>query len=140
MTAPVEPISDAELANLTSDVEELARGYGSDSYYPTSVSTMHRLVVHIAALTAALAAAEARAMPTPRRHETVEEIEALPTGNYIVQFTMFDHLPDVTRVFVKSDGLWWEAASSSEIENEAMVGDLICGPLHLPTLSQAEGR
>lgn len=130
-----EPMTDAELA----EVREQHAKWGLSTNQASNV-VFDRLFARLEAERTRADAAEAerdaalaRAMPEPRFMATVEEVEALPAGDYRVVFAA---MPGTNHVVERDPWerddrtlLWMVAGDPAPWPDAAFVGAWISGPL-----------
>lgn len=118
------PISDADLAAICAALDGLPE---------TSERPYRGMIARIRHLEAQLAALQARALPEPRRVETIEEIDDLPDGAYWVAL---DRMRDTSLpwcLLLRIYGAWvWHGDDIHEADSD-LIGAWIVGPLPLPT-------
>jgi hypothetical protein len=142
LIAAAVPMSDAGVDRVRAEINlEQHESYESSCYLPKTdwYSLMARLdqdAERIAALTAERDAAVARAMPEPRFMATVEEVEALPAGAYLICSRL-----NRTRAFCAALAPCaerWEVGGRLW-PDRTMVGCILSGPLpDLPTPTAAQ--
>lgn len=120
----IEPINDAYF-----DRHGAIDAHGNDVLtrreYQGMRATLRRLEAQLAAL-------QARAIPEPRRIETIEEINDLPDGAYWVAL---DRMRDTSLpwcLLLRIYGAWvWHGDDIHEADSD-LIGAWIVGPLPLP--------
>lgn len=123
-----EPISDADLGH----VEEVTPFDGA-AIVPIRAHYLCGMIARIRHLEAQLAALQARALPEPRRIETIEEIDDLPDGAYWVALDRMRDTDYPWSMFLRCGGSWiWHGDEIHE-EDSYLAGAWIVGPLPLPT-------
>jgi len=138
----VEPMTDAELDPPMTDGEldaierHMTRMAGAGHVAMITAGDLDRIRVRIRAAEAERDAALARAMPEPRLLRTVEEVEALPAGAYLICSRL-----NRTRAFCAALAPCaerWEVGGRLW-PDRTMVGCILSGPLpDLPTPTAGE--
>lgn len=143
MAAVIVPIDDAGVDETEAVMRNDRSQRPDGSFVITTVGEMLSWIERIradraiiAALTAARDAALARAMPEPRLMRTVEEVEALPAGAYLICSRL-----NRTRAFCAALAPCaerWEVGGRLW-PDRTMVGCILSGPLpDLPTPTAGE--
>lgn len=143
MAAVIVPIDDAGVDETEAVMRNDRSQRPDGSFVITTVGEMLSWIERIradraiiAALTAARDAALARAMPEPRLMRTVEEVEALPAGAYLICSRL-----NRTRAFCAALAPCaerWEVGGRLW-PDRTMVGCILSGPLpDLPTPTDGE--
>lgn len=125
MTAhPIAPMTDAELAALR--VESTIRHSSHHTMASVSIDAMQRLFALVDAL-------KARALPPARLMRTVEEVEGLRPGNYLVRHRGEDRTIAYERGSDPSwrdpRSPWLEVGDNERVPNDVFVGATVVGPL-----------
>lgn len=139
----VEPMTDAGLTKLSKRLLEYADRDVFGLYARDMRCVLARLAsaeATISTLTAERDAAVARAMPEPRLMRTVEEVEALPSGDYLIR--RHDEMAAAPWRCTRNAPTPWRTVGTGHGNGDLyFIGAWISGPLpDLPTPTAGEPR